>query len=75
VSDVRRLTLRDDRDTWKRFAIAMSEDPRQSLCGVVCAAGPNGEPLACAYLPNHHGAHSWATLPTWGRATDQADAK
>lgn len=35
------------------------------ICGVVCACGPNGEPLACGYEP-HDGPHSWVTLPTFG---------
>ncbi len=36
-----------------------------AICGTISASGPNGEPLACAYAPNHDGAHSWATLPTF----------
>lgn len=35
------------------------------MCGIVSMSGPNGEPLACAYPPNHDGDHSWATLPTF----------
>lgn len=35
------------------------------MCGIVSRAGPNGEPLACAYPPGHEGDHSWATLPTF----------
>lgn len=35
------------------------------ICGTVCAAGPNLEPLACAYKKGHEGNHSWATLPTF----------
>jgi hypothetical protein len=38
----------------------------QTMCGVLCACGPNGEPLACGYEPGHQGGHSWATLPTFG---------
>ena len=36
-------------------------------CSVTCNAGPNGEPLRCAYKPRHKGDHSWATLPTFVR--------
>jgi hypothetical protein len=36
-----------------------------AICGVVCAGGPNGEPLACGYENGHEGVHSWASLPTW----------
>lgn len=35
------------------------------ICGIISHSGPNGEPLACAYLEGHAGAHSWATLPTF----------
>ena len=38
---------------------------KHEICGVISYSGPNGEPLACAYAPNHDGAHSWATLPTF----------
>jgi hypothetical protein len=40
----------------------------QQICGVVCECGPNGEPLACGFKPDHTGKHAWATLPTWGDA-------
>lgn len=36
-----------------------------NICGIICNCGPNGEPLACGYLPGHEGPHAWATLPTW----------
>lgn len=35
------------------------------ICGELCNAGPNGEPMACGYRPSHDGAHSWASLPTF----------
>ncbi len=35
------------------------------MCGIVSMSGPNREPLACAYPPEHDGDHSWATLPTF----------
>jgi hypothetical protein len=35
------------------------------MCGIVANRGPNGESLACAYLIDHDGPHSWSTLPTW----------
>lgn len=34
------------------------------ICGVICPCGPNGEPLACGWLPGHDGTHSWGSLPT-----------
>ncbi len=40
-------------------------EARNKICGIICNCGPNGEPLACGYLPGHDGDHSWATLPTW----------
>ena len=49
-----------------RFAAARGGTP---ICGVICAAGPNGEPLACAYDRDHEGVHSWASLPTFERET------
>jgi len=39
--------------------------PHSTVCGVVSMSGPNGEPLACGYWPDHDGAHSWSTLPTF----------
>jgi hypothetical protein len=66
---IRRLSLRETMETYKRFAVAFANDPRRKLCGVVCNAGPNGEPLACAYEPDHRGDHSWATLPSKAAAS------
>lgn len=40
-------------------------EEREAICGVICAAGRLGEPLACAWEPGHNGLHSWATLPTF----------
>ena len=40
-------------------------DTLPPLCGIVCGAGPSGEPVACAYQQGHEGPHSWATLPTF----------
>jgi hypothetical protein len=37
----------------------------ETICAVICDCGPNGEPLACAYAPEHDGVHSWASIPTW----------
>jgi len=62
MNGIRRLTLREDRDTWKRFAIAMSEDPRRQLCGIVIHSSWH-DPVACAFRPNHSGPHSWALIP------------
>jgi hypothetical protein len=42
-------------------------DSQQTICGVVCNCGPNGEPVACGYAKHDDGPHSWATLPTWTR--------
>jgi len=39
--------------------------PTGPICGIISHSGPQGEPLACAYLPGHEGIHSWGTLPTW----------
>lgn len=64
---LRKLTLREDRDMWRRYAKAAMDDPRLQICGCVCTCGPNLEPLACAYLDEHDGPHSWATLPTFDR--------
>lgn len=46
---------------------------KHPICGVISHSGPNREPLACAYAPDHDGAHSWATLPTFvdGRQVDE----
>lgn len=35
------------------------------ICGMVCSAGPNLAPLACAWKKGHRGPHSWSTLPTF----------
>jgi len=35
------------------------------ICGVSAQAGFRGEPLACAFRPGHHGAHAWASFPTF----------
>lgn len=43
------------------------------ICGVVAPnSGPNGEPLACAWDPDHlpESPHSWASLPTWPPRAD-----
>jgi hypothetical protein len=45
---------------------------QERLCGVVSASGGKGEPLACGFLPDHDGPHSWASLPTFG-AREAAD--
>lgn len=37
------------------------------ICGAISNSGRCYEPLACAFQPNHEGAHSWATLPTFGK--------
>lgn len=62
---IRRLSVAEDRDMWKRYALAAAADPRLRMCGTVCACGPNLEPLACGYPDEHDGPHSWATLPTF----------
>ncbi len=43
--------------------------PQPTICGVIANAGAKGEALACAFVPNHAGAHSWATLPTFTAPT------
>lgn len=35
------------------------------ICGVVCAAGRHGEPLACGHPHGHAGDHAWGSLPTF----------
>jgi hypothetical protein len=37
----------------------------ESICGIVCAAGRKGEPLACGHKKGHRGKHAWASLPTF----------
>ena len=50
-------------------ALSGADETRASgLCAVVSASGPNGEPLACGYEPDHDGPHSWASLPTFTRS-------
>jgi hypothetical protein len=44
------------------------------LCGVVSNSGRLGEPLACAWEPDHNGPHSWATLPTFAAEPDATRA-
>lgn len=43
----------------------MPERGERVICGVVCAAGRHGEPLACAHPKGHKGKHAWASLPTF----------
>lgn len=46
--------------------LAEEQARREGICAVVCPnAGPKGEPLACAWPPDHLPTpHSWASLPT-----------
>jgi hypothetical protein len=37
----------------------------KQICGIISNSGPNGEPLACGFMPDHPGNHSWAALPTF----------
>lgn len=39
----------------------------KQICGVISNSGRNYEPLACGFAPGHEEAHSWATLPTFGK--------
>lgn len=45
------------------------------VCGVVCAAGRYGEPLACGYKKGHRGKHSWASLPTFANGVAVEDVE
>ena len=46
-------------------AIEFDQMAGPPICGVVLPnAGPNGEPLACAWPADHLAEHSWASLPT-----------
>jgi len=45
---------------------------KKRICGIVAQAGCNGEPLACAFLEGHKGAHAWASLPTFVEAVLEA---
>src|SRR5262249_10224645 len=51
----------------------MVRDQAGDICGVICPCGPKGEPIACGFLPDHDGPHSWARLPTF-LATPRAAA-
>lgn len=64
---IRKLTLRESHDTAWRFLHGMSW--KLAMCCVTCTAGPNGEPVACAYRDGHPGTHSWATIPTFQTET------
>ena len=59
-------TLSRSLPTWWK---PMPDDQRNlsalPLCGVICPCGPEGEPLACGYEPDHDGNHSWASIPTF----------
>lgn len=37
-----------------------------AICGIISLSGINMKPIACGFEPGHEGAHSWATLPTFG---------
>jgi hypothetical protein len=50
----------------KLRAAYLSVQEQPAICGVICACGAKGEPLACGFTPRHDGGHSWATLPTFG---------
>jgi hypothetical protein len=54
---------------------AVREHLRTSrICGEVCPCGPNGELLACGFVPGHEPKdHSWATLPTFASPAPSAD--
>jgi hypothetical protein len=47
-----------------KLAVPFNEHTAAAICGVICQCGPGGAPLACAWLPNHKGEHSWADLTT-----------
>jgi len=67
---VRRLSAKETQALYKR---TIGENAhRIGMCCIPCNAGPNGEPLACAYPRDHLGDHSWATLPTF-TAPDRPD--
>jgi hypothetical protein len=53
----------------RRFGL----DDIKTMCGIISHSGPHGEPLACGYQLYHDGAHSWATLPTFGAVGEGQD--
>lgn len=63
------LTYSEMEEERDRLARELYE-AQERICGAISASGPGGEPLACAYRPDHEGAHSWATLPTFVRDTE-----
>ncbi len=67
---LRKLTLTEDRDTWKRYALAAANDPRLRMCGVVIHSSWH-DPVSCAFPDEHEGDHSWASIP----ALPPADAR
>jgi hypothetical protein len=46
-----------------RYALPDEDGGVRDICAAIALAGPNGEPVACAYEPGHTDPHSWATLP------------
>lgn len=65
-------------DQWRAAALVLRQHALEfdklagaATCGVILPnAGPNGEPVACAYPADHlPSAHSWAFLPTVIRQT------
>jgi len=59
---MRRLSLRETRDVYKRFMVHCCEDPRLKLCGIVVSSSWH-DPVACAFRHRHEGPHSWASIP------------
>lgn len=59
---------RDAAAVLREHAVKLDKLAGPPMCGVVLPdAGPNGEPLACAWAADHlpEKPHSWASLPSW----------
>jgi len=71
---MRRLSLRETRDVYKRFMVHCCEDPRLKLCGIVVSSSWH-DPVACAFRHRHEGPHSWASIPALDPDTRKEDDK
>lgn len=58
---------REAANVLRSTAAEWDEKADDAICGMVSNSGPNREPLACGYVHDHDGPHSWSTLPTFTR--------
>jgi hypothetical protein len=56
------LSARETAVIYKQTLLALMADTRLDMCGIVCGSSWH-EPVACAFPPEHSGAHSWASIP------------